>query len=221
MHCSKWLKHAALLESSALRDLLAEMGPLFFLPASGIVLEDSWRTSQDDFLARYDSYIESLLVTKAFPSAETRRFFSLMLSPSLDDFYAIKTGEGRFALKACKPVIQVQLYHAFISSFDHQIHSMALSPGSFAFGLQISYPQIYEDPKTHQFSKVLTSEEFASSLPFKKMVQWFRKNTKPAVLFIDQQRVCAPFRVGKEGRDFVGLHVELQKVLGGLCQKKN
>lgn len=213
MRCSKWLRHAVLLSSEEMKSFLDSLGSFFLIPSAGLVSSENWQVTKEEFLLQYSSYIEWLQSSSELPSPSERKFFTLMLSTSLDDFYAVPTSSDRYVIKARRPVIQIQLYHCFISRFDGQIHPMALSPESFSWGIQISYPQIYEDPSTHQFSKVMLVKDFITTEVFKEMVQWFRKNTKPVSLEIRDQKIYAPFRIGKESTDLVSSHLGLQKAL--------
>lgn len=213
MRCSKWLKHAALLSTKEMEDFLSSLGSFFLIPAAGLVSLENWQITKEDFFLQYQSYVEWLTLHSELPSPASRKFFTLMHSSSLDDFYAVPTSSERFVIKARRPVIQIQLYHCFISRFDGQIHPMALSQESFSWGIQISYPQIYEDPVTHQFSKVMLAKDFNNTEVFKEMVQWFRKNTKPVSLEIKEQKIYAPFRIGKESENLVSSHLGLQKAL--------
>ena len=214
MRCSKWLRHAALLSLKEMEIFLDSLGSFYFIPAAGLVSLGNWQITKEEFLLQYRSYVEWLNLHSELPSPSFRKFFTLMLSSSLEDFYAVPTSSDRFVIKARRPVIQIQLYHCFISRFDGQIHPMALSQESFSWGIQISYPQIYEDPVTHQFSKVMLSKDFMNTEVFKEMVQWFRKNTKPVSLEIQEQKIYAPFRIGKESTELVSSHLGLQKALG-------
>ncbi len=217
MNCSKWLRHAVLLELSEIKDLLDSLGECFILPGTGLVAEDNWRIDKEELLSKYAEYLECIKSSAEAPPSLLKRFFTMMISPEDRDFYAVKAGESKYLIKACFPVIQVQLYHCFISRFDKKIHPMALSKDSFFFGLQFSYPQIYEDPKTHLFSKVLLEKKFSSSLVFKKLAQWLRQNTRPVPLMIQESRVPAPFRMGKKSQELVNSHLGFQKALGYIC----
>ena len=215
MRCSKWLRHAVLMSMEEMESFFDLLGSFFLIPAAGLVSLENWQITKENFLLEYRSYIEWLELHPELPSSSFRKFFTLMLSSSLDDFYAVPTSLDRFVIKARRPVIQIQLYHCFISRFDGQIHPMALSPESFSWGIQISYPQIYEDPITHQFSKTLLAKDFVATDLFKLMVQWLRKNTKPVSLEIKDKKVYAPFRIGKESSALVSSHLGLQKALRG------
>ncbi len=209
---SKWLKHAILLNVEEMRSFLSVLGSFVLVPASGLLSEVSWQISKQEFLEQYASYLDWMHLHTTLPPNDLRRFFSLMLSTSLETFYAMKVPEEKIVVKPSLPVIQIQLYHCFFSSFDHQIRSMVASPESFAWGLQFSYPQIYEHPKTHQFTKILIEEGFPNSKPFKEMVSWLRKNTQPVALQEDG-RAYAPFRIGKLSLDRRETHAGLQAIL--------
>lgn len=209
---SKWLKHAVLLNLEEMRSFLSVLGSFVLVPASGLLSESCWKISEQEFFDQYGAYLEWMKLYPTLPPVPLRRFFSLMLSTTLDAFYAVAIPDGKIAIKPVLPVIQIQLYHCFFSSFDHQIRSMVASPESFAWGLQISYPQIYEHPKTHQFSKVLLEEGFPNSKLFKEMVSWLRKHTQPVALQ-EEGRAYAPFRVGKLSVNLRETHAGLQNML--------
>lgn len=212
-HSSKWLKHALLLNVEEMSSFFLTIEPFFLIPASGLLSTSSWQVSFDDFLKEYKSYLNWMDVSPCLPPVALRRFFSLMISVSLEAFYAVEVSHEKVAIKAALPVIQMQIYHCFLSPFDHQIRSMVASPESFAWGIQIAYPQIYEDPKTHQFSKVLLDERFPNSKPFKEMVSWMRKYTQPVPLQEKEGRAYAPFRIGKCSLEKRETHLGLQKML--------
>ncbi len=209
---SKWLKHAVLLSLEEMRSFLASLGSFTMVPASGLLSKNSWQVSDQEFLHQYAAYWEWMHENPTLPPIALRRFFSLMFTNSLQTLYAVELPGEKIAIKASLPVIQVQLYHCFFSSFDHQIRSMVASPDSFAWGLQFSYPQIYEDPKTHQYAKVLLENGFPNSKLFKEMVSWFRKNTQPVPLQ-EEGRAYAPFRIGKGSGQARETHAGLQKML--------
>lgn len=213
IHTSKPIKHAFLLNMDEMVALFEEIGCCFLVPASGLVSEENWNISVSNFLAQYRLYKEWMESNPTLPPIEMRRFFSLMLSSSLDSFYAVPTGAQKWSIKSLLPAIQIQMYHCFFSSFDHQIRSMVTHPDSFAWGIQMSYPQIYEDPKTHQFSKVFLEERFPNSPVFKKIISWLRAYTQPVPLKEGTERAYAPFRIGKQSLNSKDLHKGFQTML--------
>lgn len=209
---SKWLKHAFLLSQDELEDFFSMINPSFLLSSSALTTLSNWQVSFSELQDKYQELLGWMQQHPTLPPPPLRRFFSLMLSTSLDTFYAVNLGD-KAAIKPSLPVIQIQMYHCFFSSMDRQLRPMVVSPESFAWGLQISYPQIYEDPRTHQYSKVLLDPKFPNSEPFKEMVSWLRKHTRLAPLQEKEVKVYAPFRIGKKSLSMKESHVGLQKML--------
>ncbi len=56
---------------------------------------------------------------------------------------------------------------------------MVLSRKSVTWGLQFSYPQLYQDPRTRQIFKVTDTPEFPNTALFSKLQKWIRSETLP------------------------------------------
>lgn len=83
---SKWLKHAVLLNEEEIRSFFAVIGDCFLVPSSGLVSESSWQVNLDEFFKRYKEYLDWMECEPTLPPPILRRFFSLMLTVSLDVF---------------------------------------------------------------------------------------------------------------------------------------
>lgn len=201
LHCSKWLKHAVLLTMEEMKLLWGVLDPYFLLSPVQIVPKENWRVLKERFLSQYAQYLVWLQEEKEFPPSSLRKEFTLLLTDSLNAVYAVPLPQDRILVKARAPVIQIQIYHCFISAFDQKIYPMAMNADSFTWGLQFSYPQIYEDPKNGIFKKVLLDGGFGNTVVYKQIVSWLRKHTKPAAFSIGGNSVVAPFRIGKENKD--------------------
>ena len=215
LHCSKWLKHALLLTKEEMESLYAiwVSHPLIS-PVHKATRED-WRIGKEDFFRRYIEYLEHVQTKDEIPPPEMRKQLTLLLAGAVEDLYAIAMPKEQFFIKARRPVIQLQMYHAFFSAEDQQIHPMAMHERSFSFGLQISYPQIYEDPITQEFIKVLQAENFPSTLLYQETLQWIRRNTRPFCYTQNGEEKVAPFRVGKQRVDWRGFHKQFYRLIDG------
>jgi len=171
------------------------------VPATGFVTKESWQVPRSLLFSHYESYLDGLFKGEKMPSQELRRFFSWMLFSAPEDLYAMPVSGGRWALKSRRPVIYGQLYHAFFSPADGKLHPMVLHPSSFSFGLQFSYPQLFEDPKTHVFHRVLVEGNFATTPLYKRLIAWIRTYTKPLILQVNHQAKPMPFRIGIDAQD--------------------
>lgn len=207
--CSKWQTLAILFSKEELESLLSSLGECFFLPVAEPVIEGEECVSGNKIIKLYEEYLSWIRKTEELPPAEVRRFFSLGLTSSLDDVYVVPVGKDKVFVRPKRPIIQLQLYRCYLAP-DGVFHPMILHPDSFSFGLQFAYPQIYEDPKTHQFHKVFLEEGFSNTQLYKKVVAWSRENTKPFNL---QEGGVAPFRLGKKEENPLSYHLGLQKAL--------
>jgi hypothetical protein len=210
LHVSKWIKHAFLIDNAEMEDLFQSLRPFFLIPATGVVQKDSLFVDPQEFLKRYREYLEWTKQSPGLPPQDLRRFFSLMFTVSMDCLYAAEVGAGRYVIKSILPVIMIQLHHFFISTLDQKIHPMVMSRESLCWGIQFSYPQVFEHPQTHEFSKVTVSSLFPNTAPFKTLIQWLRHHTMPTPLHFSGQRLYAPFRIGKQSLHWIHEHAGLK-----------
>ncbi len=213
--CAKWVSHTVLFSLSGLQELLTAINPYFLLPMAEPVAKERWCISQETLLEQYKRYLEEIKSSAALPAIAMRRFFSLTLTSSLEDVYAVSLAKERIFIKPRRPVIQIQLYRCYLSPAG-EFHPMILHPDSFSWGLQFSYPQIYEDPHTHQFFKVLLESEFNNTRTFKSIVSWIRTHTKPVPLSVKEKVLHAPFRIEKKSENPLLCHLGLQQALNKL-----
>lgn len=210
LQVSKWLEHPFLLDFEEMQELVSIMGEVFFCPAGVPVGHKEFLVLKETFLARYRDYIECLKKKRPLKDKELRRYFCQYVTSSLEMMYALKIGEDRFLIKPQKPIIQMQYHQFFVSKLDGKFHSMVLSEDSISWGIQLSYPQIYQDPNLASYSKVIESEEFPNTSLFKKIIQWLRYNTIPTPFELEGKRTNATFRIGKKCLPWIHQHSGLQ-----------
>ncbi len=209
LQVSKWTKVQVLLDAEEMRALLESLGNIYFIPVSELVKEGV--ISASGFLEKYSDYISLLKEGKVPPSEEFRRLFSCAMSTTLDCFYAIAVGEGKFLIKPTRPVVQLQAHHFFYSDLDKKFHPMVLSPESISWGLQISYPQLFQDHHTRKVIKVVDSLDFPNSALFLKLLRWMRNFTLPTPFQVKGSRVNAPIRIGKQSLAWIKNHPQLKQ----------
>lgn len=208
---AKWLQTPLLCSLEELDLLLHSLGSIFLVPAGGLLEREALFVSPEDLRSTYQQYLAWIVSSAALPSAEMRRHLTLMMSVSLDSFSAAEIKTGRFMIKPVQPVVMIQPYHFFMSSLDQKIHSMVMSQESISWGLQFSYPQMYEDPKNHLFGKISEAPEFPNTALYKKVVQWVRSFAMPAPVHYMGQKTHASFRIGKQAFALAQAHKGLQK----------
>ena len=179
LQVSKWLKVQVLLDVDEMQQLIQSLGTLFFVVVSEPVKADEAVIFPNVFLEKYASYVDRLKQGQIPNADEFRRFFSCAMSSSLDTFYAIAVANDQFLIKPKQPIVQLQMHHFFYSDLDGKFHPMVLSTDSISWGLQFSYPQLFQDPITRQVVKVIDSPDFPNTAMFTKLLKWMRHFTLP------------------------------------------
>jgi hypothetical protein len=209
-HASKWLKHQMLISSGEMAGLFKSIGPCFICHASGPAACPDLFPAPEIILEAYRGYVDTIKASATLDEKRLRRLFCNYLTYDLRSIYGVKVSEDRMILKPILPVVQMQLHHFFPSKIDGKFHSMVMAQDSVHWGIQLSYPQIFEDPKTHQFFKVTESDQFPNTILFKKVIQWIRSHAVPTPMVFQGVRTRVPFRIGKECFSFVNKHPQLK-----------
>ncbi|MBI2810897.1 MAG: hypothetical protein HYX67_08730 [Candidatus Melainabacteria bacterium] len=163
--------------------------------------------SAQAFLDKYSLYIDALKHGRV--PEEARRYFSSAMTQDLSIFYAIAAGNEKFLMKPTQPVVQLQAHSFFYSQRDGKFHSMVLSGDSVTWGLQFSYPQFYQDPKTREIMK---TKDFPNTALFTQLMKWMRSHTLPTPFEVDRTRVNAPIRIGKKSLAWIKSHPQLKQL---------
>jgi len=211
LQVSKWTKVQVLLDGDEMQNLLESLGDIYFVSVSDPIKAEQAVISSSDFLQKYTEYIYLLKQGQVPPPEEFRRFFSCALSSTLNCFYAITAGIEKCLVKPIRPVIQLQAHHFFYSELDGKFHPMVLSPESISWGLQASYPQLFQDPRTRQITKVIDSPDFPNTALFSKLLRWMRNFTLPTPFQIKGTRTNSPIRIGKQSLAWIKSHPQLKQ----------
>ena len=196
---SKWLKFQVLCDPEELKNLFEICKPFFLFPLTGIV--DGTPISEERFLREWSGWIGSLQAGRVPLDAELRSVLACAWTDDLDALWLQKIEGKGYLVKISKPVIQVQA-HWFAYS-DGAFRPMSMGSGSIFWGLQFSYPQIYQDAKTMEL------KETEKAPLFEKLRYWVRDTTRATPFLIDGQRKNATIRLGKRCFSWISLHPQL------------
>jgi hypothetical protein len=208
---SKLLKVPVLLESEEMKDLLDALGEVLFFETGGIFDKEKGILNRAEFIALYAEYIESL---KKCVSPEIKKFassFSSAMSISPDLLYSVSVDEKRHIIKARKPVIQLTLNQIQYSKEDNSFRSMVYGEGAITWGVQFSYPQIYQNPHTQEILDVDESPEFPNTAVFHTLQKWIRHNSMATPFIVEGVRINVPIRLGKKCFSWINNHPDLVK----------
>lgn len=206
---SKQLKFQVLLDDSEMRSLLQDLVPVHICVVSEPTTLDRALISTEDFLEKYSCYVAAIKQGNLLNEKPLRRYFSSGWTSDLDTVYAMVIPSNKHLVKPIKPLIQLQGHHFFYSDLDKQFHPMVLSQESVTWGIQFSYPQLSQDPKTSDIVKVGKGDDFPNTALFVTLTKWLREHTLPTPFVVDGKRTNAPIRLGKQCLSWIGKHPQL------------
>jgi len=209
MRTSKWLKHQVLLDAEEMKQLCEALGPFSIFVVSEVVPSEGMQISLQEFLSAYSNYVQLLASGKLPDETMFRKYFSAVFTLSSDLLYAMKVGENRYLIKTIRPVVQLQFHHFARSTVDGKFYPMTQGKDSVTWGIQFSYPQIFQKPKQHSFARVVASEEFPNTILFQRLILWLRRNTLPTCFLDGDKKITVPIRLGKKAFPWISNHPQL------------
>jgi hypothetical protein len=207
LQVSKWLKVQVLLDQEEMQELLATLGEMAFVCVSDPVVAEEAIVSAQDFEAKYAEYVQMLKQGVVPSTSAFRRYFSSAMSSDLNSFYAMAISQDKYLIKPIKPVIQLQAHQFFYSEQDKKFHPMVLSEESISWGLQFSYPQVFQDVHTRTVGK---TSEFSDHALFTKLLKWMRSNTRPTPFVVGGALTNSPIRIGRKSLAWIEKHPQLK-----------
>lgn len=212
LQASKWLKYPVLLDEQEMQTLLHDLGEYAMFIVSGIVQEGHETISKEEFLDCYKNYVQALRKGSLPDDSRIRPYLSSVWTVSTDVLYAFPVGDHQRIIKVEKPVVQLQPHRFDYSTIDGKFRSMVFGVNSIHWGIQFSYPQLYQDEQM-QIKKVVEGAEFPNTALFKSIQRWGRQHTiaTPFVIEATQERVNVPIRIGKRCLEWINQHPQLKE----------
>jgi hypothetical protein len=193
MQATKWLKLPLFLSREEIRSLLTALGKIHIVPLSGVFREGMEELSPQSYEDLYSSYLESLC--RGEPASPDKKLISAW-TLNLDSIEVIQVASGAL-VKPKLPVVQVQPFWLNYSTTDGKFHEMAFSRESLAWGLQFSFPQLFQEPAHLEILKV-QEPEFPNAGLFKNIQRFSRASTVPTPFMLpDGSKLNHPCRIGK------------------------
>ena len=142
---SKYLKCQVLCDKDELESLFSELQPCSLFLLSG--LTDGNPIKISNFIQEYGSWIEGLKSGVAPVDSQLRTILAAGLTLDTDALWKQEVPGNRFLVKIANPVIQIQAHFFTYSPIDGVFRPNSMGQNSIFWGLQFSFPQIYQDPK--------------------------------------------------------------------------
>lgn len=210
LQASKWLQCPALLDGDEMEQLLNNLNPFSFFLCGAVCKMDQEPLSKNEFLKHYTAYIKTLK-NGQLPDPQTYRpWFSPIMTVSTDSLYAIPLSNNQQLLRISKPVIQLQSHNIDFSLLDKKFRSMVFGSDSIPWGIQFSYPQIFQGNDLI-VEQTKNSANCPNTALFQQLQKWIRNNTIPTPFEVEGIRYNAPMRLGKKCLSWINCHPQLVK----------
>lgn len=209
-HASKWLSVALLIDEEELKALFKALGDFYIFTVGTINQRGEGLVSHEAFLSGYANYMHCLKTGRIPEDSSYRTLFGSVMTVLPDQLYALHVGTDKQLIRIAKPVVQMQVHNLGYSSADKKFHSMVFGKDSILWGLQFSYPQLYEDSHTHAVHKVEMNAEFPNTALFRAIQKWTREYTFPTPFIVDEKKLNVPMRLGKNCFTWINAHPQLK-----------
>ena len=208
---SKWLHIQFLIDKEEMRNLLQTLSPIYLFSTMGIKPPSENAISSDSFLKHYGEYVELLKSASRPVDQDFRFYFTSVITSSTDAVQAVQVGENREIIRPFLPVLQMQLHRFDYSKLDGKIRPMVLGKDTISWGLQVSYPQLFQDPVTRKTEAANNAVRFPNASLFRTLQLWIRAHTLPTAFIAQGVRVNTSIRIGKKCFDWIECHPELKE----------
>lgn len=200
---SKWIAFQMLLTRNELEDLFNEISAQVFCCIAKVDEEKNLLYHKESYLSLYTSYLEALKSQNKFLIKQLLISLNVALAYDESSLYKVLAPNNKCLIKIKKPCIQVKpfnfVYHFGLEKFLTNIKSEE----AIYFGLEFSFPQIFQDPQSQEIQSLFKNNLSLSETYFNKIRLFVREKTKPAKFLISDKRKVATFRIGKTCAGFV------------------
>lgn len=210
-HASKWLSVALLIDADEMQALFKHLGNFLIFNVGSIIKSGTGLTSHETFLSCYRLYVETLKKGHLPEDSIYRSLFSSIFTVSSDHLYTLNVSTDAILMRVKRPVIQLQAHNLDYSKADGKFRSMVFGQESVIWGVQFSYPQLFEEPQSHSVQKVEESLQFPNTTLFRTLQKWTRQHTSPTPFIVDEKIINVPMRLGKNCFAWINRHPQFEK----------
>ncbi|MBU6383932.1 MAG: hypothetical protein KGQ49_05485 [Verrucomicrobia bacterium] len=203
---SKYLKYQVLCDENELGRLFQRLGAVWMYRLTG--LNDGAPIEPGRFLLEYAQWMAALREGRVPSDQALRSLLASAWTVEPDALWKQEVPGKQYIVKLAKPVVQVQAHFFTYSALDEVFRPMTMGPGNIFWGLQFSFPQIYQDPKTMEFLEV---EECPNATLFQTIKQWVRDETRATPFVVAGKKTNVPIRLGKGCFSWIHRHPQLNE----------
>lgn len=207
---SRYLRLQVLLDTEEMQLLIEALRPIYFYRTHGLMGENQEGVLHQEFLDAYQHYIGSLRAGKLPEESLYRELFYLSWTQTPDALFKVACSNQRQLVKTALPVIQLQKHTFSYSSMDKKFRPMVLGANSILWGIQFSYPQLFQPQAGGEIMEV-NDPSFPNTLLFRKLQRWIRHHTLATPFVVGHERTQVPIRIGKMCQPWIACHPQLSQ----------
>nr|MBA2728315.1 hypothetical protein [Parachlamydiaceae bacterium] len=208
LQASKWLQLQVLADSQEMERLFDAFGNFLIFKAGVLCNAGEGEISKEEFLRLYSNYVDALKLGQLPDDALYRQSFSSVFTTDPGNLFQVEVAGNRRIIRVARPVLQLQMHKMSYSSVDGKFRPMVLGKDCIFWGLQFSYPQLFQD-ESKEVYKALEEEQFPDSKLYRILQKWLRQETIPTPFIVDTHQINVPIRLGKNCVEWINRHPQL------------
>jgi hypothetical protein len=205
MNAAKWTKLPVLLSSEEMALLIEKIPDLKIFKIGQVVQKGNACLPIEAFMQDYNAYLQGLLKGQDLYSKPFAQVWTL--DEKTLEFQAV--GEDKERVVQVHPSVVVQPHHFKWDFLLNEPHSMTFGPDRISWGLQFSYPHLFEDPHTHDI--VTVQDQFVNTSLFRVVQLFIRHHTRPTPLIVNDKKMNLSIRIGHECFKWIANHATLRE----------
>lgn len=175
---------------------------------SSVSEKNNYKISKEEFFQHILSYTKSLQASEVVDLAPYRKMFSIALSEDEEDFSVQPLANDRVLIKQKKPMVQFRPASFFIDE-NLEVKTKMIGKDTISWGIEIAYPQTFQDPDTKEIKNGLT--DYPNGSLFKEIMRWVRKNTRPVQIIFQSRAIQSNLRLGNNALQWIDQYERLNK----------
>lgn len=208
LQASKWLQIQVLADATEMAHLFESLGDFQIFMTGTVCAAHEGEISKSDFLKLYAGYINALKQGHLPDEGLYRQAFSSIFTTDPSHLFQVLVAGDRRIIRLSNPVLQLQMHKMAYSQVDKKFRPMVLGKDCIFWGLQFSYPQLYQD-EAKEVYKALNEEKFPDSRLYLQLQKWIRQETVPTPFIVDEKQINVPMRIGKNCLAWIDKHPQL------------
>lgn len=206
---SKWQKTYVFLSPEELKALFQfwEIEKLFLI---GKILKTEETLNLQDWLSQYKKHFDDFW-KKGGNEKLLKELTPAVITKDHQALYRQNVEEG-YLIHVKEPCLLIQEHWFRCSKVDEKFYPKTFGENSIFWGLEFSYPQIFQEAKTKEIHHLNGKSPFINTQLFILLRKWIRDFTKPAVFLLGEKKYKTQFRVGKDLEERLKEHPHLRKL---------